>query len=135
MPSSPRSEELTREQCVELLAAGGLGRVAVSSGALPAVYSVFYSLDEDYIVVRLAPTWALRKELDQAVVAFNVDRSADDARTGWSVMVRGRGEEVCDPELAARLRCLPLPSWSDPAEDDTFVRIELAKVSGTRFDA
>jgi hypothetical protein len=126
---------LSHEECKSLLALGGLGRVAVSSGALPAIYSLFFCLVGDHIVVRLSPTWALFREIDQAVVAFNVDHLADGGRSGWSILVQGRGEEVTDTDLAASLRLLPLRPWGSPADGDVFVRIALAKVSGTRFSS
>lgn len=128
-----RVKSLSRDDCIGLLAPGGLGRVAVSSGALPAVYSVFFSLVGGYIVLRLAATWVLCKEADQAVVAFNADYTDKEGRSGWSVMVQGLGEQVTDLELEASLRSIPLRAWGEPSEDDVFVRIALNKVSGTRY--
>ena len=125
-------EALRSDQCAELLASGGLGRLAVSSGALPAIYSVFFSVLDDHIVVRLSPAWAVAKEADSAVVAFSVDKADQDAG-GWTVMVQGVAEMVSDPLSVIRMRSLPLPSWSDNPDDDVFLSIAVTKLTGARY--
>ena len=127
------TEVLSADECLAFLAEGGTGRVAVSAGALPAVYSVFFAFKDGCIVLRLGPNWHLHREIDRSVVAFSIDRFEADRSSGWSVLVQGLGEEVADPSLVESLLALPLPSWGDPPDADRFVRIRADKVAGTRF--
>jgi nitroimidazol reductase NimA-like FMN-containing flavoprotein (pyridoxamine 5'-phosphate oxidase superfamily) len=126
-------EELKAQECLAHLTQGGVGRVAVSAGALPAVYSVFFAFSDGHVVLRMAPKWQLREHINQSVVAFNADGFDKDDRSGWSVLVRGVGHEVTDPALLAKLLRLPLRPWGDPPEADCFLRIPVDQISGTHF--
>ena len=126
------TEVLSAEECTNCLASTKVGRVAVSTGALPAVYSVVYVLSGDRVVFRVPAQSRLLRALDQAVVAFSIDRFDDDARGGWSVLVQGVAEQVTDPAVIAELRALPLPSWSNEPSADRFVQISTDHLSGTR---
>ena len=133
MATRLHSLPLTASECSDILKRGGLGRLAVSSGALPAIYSAFFSVLDDHVVVRLSPTWALAKEADRAVVAFNVDHAGE--AEAWTVMVQGVAQLVSDPASVARLRSLPLPSWSEDPDDDVFLSVEPTKLTGARYSA
>lgn len=133
MVSYPKTRPLSQDECRALLAKGGLGRVGVSTGALPAIYSVFFSLVDAHIVLRVSSDWELRKAVDNTVVAFNADGASEDGRSGWSVLVQGIGEEVKDPGLTASYRLLPLAAWGSEGEADGFVRISIDRLSGTCF--
>ena len=123
-------EVLTRPECVHLLGRGGIGRVAVTIGALPAVFPVNYALDDaGDIVFRSSPGTKLTAALRGAVVAFEVDHFDAFAHSGWSVMVVGPAAVVIDAEENARLERLPLSPWA-PSEEDVFVRICAEIVSG-----
>jgi len=126
------TEVLSAEECTNCLAGTKVGRVAVSTGALPAIYSVVYVLSGDRVVFRVPAQSRLLRALDQAVVAFSIDRFDDDARGGWSVLVQGVAEQVTDAAAIAQLRALPLPSWSKEPGADRFVHISTDHLSGTR---
>ena len=137
MASDSPIEALSSDECRAYLASSRIGRVAVSSGALPAIYTVLFALRNGRVVLRVAPKSRLHQALCQAVVAFSIDHLDEDAQEGWSVLVQGIGEEVtdadlADTDLADSLRSLPLPSWSDSPEGDRFVWIPLDLLSGTR---
>lgn len=67
--------------------------------------------------------------LREAPVAFEIDGVDRRAHTGWSVVVRGRAEEVTDPAELKRLRELPLVPWA-PGPKDHFLRVRPSQVSG-----
>ncbi len=99
---------LTRDECLRHLAEGSVGRISMSSRALPAVLPVRYSLAGERIVFWTDPHDHPEAIDDNAVIGFQVD--AIDAMTheGWSVMVVGRATHVRAPEdIAALEDCTP----------------------------
>lgn len=125
-------EVLGREECLRLLAGRRLGRIALSSGALPLVLPVYYAMDGESIVLRAGRETTLGTATTKAVVAFQVDDLDEHHCKGWSVAVTGLAEEVTDPKEVGRLRTIPLDRWG--LEDDGhFVRISTDIVSGRRL--
>ena len=125
-------EALSSDECLAYLAESQVGRVAVSTGALPAIYTVLFALHNGRVVLRVAPHSRLYQALCQAVVAFSADHFDEVTQEGWSVLVQGIGEEATQPDLVDSLRSLPLRSWADPSESDSFISISLDLVSGMR---
>lgn len=126
-------EVLDREECLRLLARGGLGRIGLTSGALPMILPVDFALDGDAIVIRTGPGTRLAAATTGTVVAFEADHVdvADDL--SWSVLVTGRAEPIIDGTELDRLRHLPLRQWG--AGEPHFVRISTDIMSGRRGPA
>ena len=123
---------LSAGECRDYLARGGIGRVAVSVAALPSIHAVSFVLDGERLLFRVAQRSPLRRAVAGSVVAFSADHFDEHYEEGWSVMVRGVGEEVADEAVADSLRALPLRSYSEAPERDCFVRVPLTQLSGTR---
>ena len=123
---------LSAGECRGYLAQVGIGRVAVTVGALPAIFTVPFVLDGDNLLIRVAQLSLLRRALTGSVVAFSADDFEESEEDSWSVLVRGVGEDVGDEVLAVSLRALPLRSCSEAPERDCFVRFPLTQLSGTR---
>lgn len=83
---------LDRDECLRLLAADEVGRLAVV-GAPPAIFSVIYRLDGEAIVFRTDPGTELNHG-SRAPACFELDTFDRDHRPGWSVLVTGRLEEA-----------------------------------------
>ena len=124
-------EVLDREECLRLLATATLGRVGLTSGALPAVLPVSFGLDGDRILIRSAPGSKLDAGIRDAVVAFAVDAFDPMSGSGWSVVVTGVAREVSDPAELARLSSLPVARWV-PRGNGRLVAISTELVSGRR---
>ena len=120
---------LDRPACLERLGRNGLGRVAVSVGALPAIFPVNYAVDGDDVYFRTGPGTKLAAASRNAVVAFEVDEADALGHAGWSVLVVGPAAEVIDPVELDRLAHLPLTKWIGE-EPGALVRIRAARVSG-----
>src|SRR5258708_2658497 len=120
---------LPRQECLRRLRQGGVGRVAVSTGALPAIFPVNYATLDGDIVFRSGPGTKLTAAARGAVVAFEADDTDGFAHTGWSVMVIGPAHEITNNQELAEAAALPLASWA-PGHEDVFVRIEARLVSG-----
>lgn len=83
------------EECVRLLAGCSLGRLAyLARAGVPDIVPVNYVLDGDDVLIRSGPGPKLQAAERRELVAFEVDRLDDDARTGWSVVVHGLAERV-----------------------------------------
>jgi uncharacterized protein len=132
MGRRPVVEMLSARECRGYLAQVGIGRVAVTVGALPAIYTVPFVLEGDHLLIRVAQRSAVRRALTGSVVAFSADCFDESKEDSWSVLVRGVGEEVDGEALGVPLRALPLPSRSEAPERDCFVRLPLTQMSGTR---
>ena len=97
------SRELAFDECVRLLRAGVVGRVAITTPDGPHIIPINYSVVDDAIVVATSPYSALGTYGDGIVVAFEIDRFDYETHTGWSVVVRGRAQAVTDPDELRRL--------------------------------
>ena len=80
---------LSAAECVALLAPSGVGRVAISLDALPAVIPVRYRWTPDALVLASPTHLRHASGLTNAVVTLEVDSLADDGE-GWAVNVTGR---------------------------------------------
>ncbi len=87
-------ELLTERECRDLLETEQIGRIAISVGALPAIFPVNYRMVDGDIAFRTGEGMKHRAALRGSVVGFEVDRIDPVTRTGWSVMVVGLAREV-----------------------------------------
>jgi len=85
-------EVIDADECLRLLAAEEIGRVAVVVGATPMILPVNYALDGDAIVFRTMP--GSRLDVGQGHAAFEVDHFDKGLHAGWSVLVTGHLEAV-----------------------------------------
>lgn len=123
--------ELTRPQCLALLATQDVGRLVFTSGSLPAIVPVAYVLDGDSIALRTATGSRVARHALDTVVAFEVDQVSRSLHSGWSVVVTGRSTREEDPATVARLT-RELPRWVG-GERDVVLRIGLELVTGRRI--
>lgn len=128
-------EVMSREECLALLVTVPVGRLGVSIEALPAILPVNFALLHGQIVIRSVPGTKLDASVAQAVVAFEADAWDPAGGWGWSVLVRGRGSEITDPDDLAEAKRLPLRAWALKDAASRFLRIETTMVSGRRFPA
>ena len=89
---------------------------------LPSIIPVNYLLDNDKIVIRTDAGSKLAAALRGAPVAFEVDGVDETHQVGWSVVVRGRAEEITDEDTIAELRQTPLLAWH-PRAKPRYIRI------------
>lgn len=125
-------EVLDREGCLGLLGNAVIGRLGLSSGALPVVLPVNFLLDGERVLVRTSPGTKLDRALAGAVVAFEVDDFDPFRHSGWSVLVTGAATVVDDPDELDRIERLPLARWA-PGGDERVVSISTELVTGRRI--
>ena len=125
-------EVLEREECLRLLAGATLGRIGVSSGALPAVLPVNFWLDGNRILILTGEGSKLDAATRNTVVAFEVDSFDPMYHSGWSVVVTGVAREITDPRELAAVRTAPMAQWS-PRGRSRVVAIDTDLISGRRI--
>jgi nitroimidazol reductase NimA-like FMN-containing flavoprotein (pyridoxamine 5'-phosphate oxidase superfamily) len=127
-------EVLGREECLRLLGSMTLGRIGVSSGALPCVLPVNFRLVDEQVVFRTGVGTKLESATRNAVVAFEVDHMDPMSHEGWSVVVTGVAREVVDEDDRAELETDRIPRWA-PHGDGRVVAVSTDIISGRRIVA
>jgi nitroimidazol reductase NimA-like FMN-containing flavoprotein (pyridoxamine 5'-phosphate oxidase superfamily) len=133
MVTNRHPEELDQAECLALLATVSVGRVGISSRALPAILPVNFILSGNDILFRTVPGTKLHAALTGAVVAFEADQLGSTTTESWSVLVRGIAEEVTDPAQRAELDPLVPDAWAFEGGADYLVRIPAIIISGRRI--
>ncbi|MFJ9729619.1 pyridoxamine 5'-phosphate oxidase family protein [Streptomyces sp. NPDC101209] len=130
--STTRMIELSREECLALLASVPVGRVCFTLKALPAIRPANHLLDGETVVIRTGTGSGLvRRGEGQDILVYEADELDPSTRTGWSVMVTGRAGLVTSPQEAVRYRDLLIP-WA--GEDlDEIIRLQTDLVTGYRL--
>ena len=128
-------EVLDRGTCLELLAADVVGRIGIVAHGAPIVLPINYAMDDEVVVFRTGPGSKLAAA-ERGPVCFEIDGFDRDARTGWSVLVSGRLEEVTRHQhgLLERLRDVGVSPWI-PEGRDHWMRIVPSHITGRRVGA
>ena len=128
-------QSLEREECLELLRRGSVGRIAVDAGGkAPAIRPVNYLFDESSqsIVFRTAYGSKLQGMLLGGSAAFEIDGLDPVQRTGWSVVVVGRVEQISNPIELRRLESAGLEPWAAGPKPH-WIRIRATTITGRRI--
>jgi uncharacterized protein len=125
-------EILAESACWEYLGQAPVGRLAVSINNHPDIFPVNHVVADGAVVFRTAEGTKLAAAVLGAGVAFEVDGYDPESGDAWSVVVKGRAEEIeaLDDLLAAHE--LPLFPWN-AAMKHRFVRIVTEEITGRRF--
>lgn len=127
--------ELSTQDCERLLRGGVVGRVAVSTPDGPHIIPLNYSVVDDTIVFRTTPYSLLGTYGRNALLAFEVDYFDYADHRGWSVVARGRGNTVSDPEQIQHIRDVwPPRPWADGSRNLYFT-LRWSELSGRRVGA
>jgi uncharacterized protein len=133
-PDGSALGELSRNECLRLMASVPVGRIIYTRQALPAVELVNFAFDRGDIIIRTDHSGKLAAATRGAVVAFEADRLDPAGQAGWSVTVIGQSHEVTDAGEISRLEQIGLRSWV-PGEHEHFIRISPAILNGRRLCA
>lgn len=127
-------EVLEPEECLRLLRSEEVGRLAVVVGGFPAIFPVNYVVDGDRVVFRTDAGTKLDGATRGGSVVFEVDHLDPNTRSGWSVILNGRADEITkfdSPAVRERASRLALYPWS--AHDKAhLVCISANSVTGRR---
>ncbi|MFG2076307.1 helix-turn-helix domain-containing protein [Nonomuraea maritima] len=135
--AEPVLEVLEPDECLRLIAPGGIGRVAFNGSHGPTVLPVNYTLHEGSVVFRTARGGPMDQDLRTGLegveikIGFEVDRIDEAQRTGWSVLVQGAAHHVPDDELAMVADAEVTP-WAG-GERHLYIRVTPQQISGRRI--
>jgi uncharacterized protein len=128
--------ELTRSDCLRLLATTTVGRVVVSVTGwdYPVIRPVNYVFDEasQSVLIQSALGSKLHAMLRARKAAFEIDGSDPIDRAGWSVIIAGVTEEITAPAELRRIATLGLKPWA-PGHMGHWIAIRATTVSGRRI--
>jgi nitroimidazol reductase NimA-like FMN-containing flavoprotein (pyridoxamine 5'-phosphate oxidase superfamily) len=124
--------QLGTERCWELLRSVPVGRLAVIVADRPEIFPVNHVVDRGTIIFRTADGTKMSAALQNPLVAFEVDGYDEVSGQAWSVVVKGRAEQIRQLHELLDTPNLPLTPWqADPKP--RFVRIAPEEVTGRRF--
>lgn len=129
--------ELSREECLQLLAEHRFGRLAVNIGkGPPVVRPVNYVFDSrlQSIVFKTAAGSKFYALLGSTEAVFEIDGIDETDRIGWSVLMQGITEEITQVAEIRRLEELGLETWA-PGYKSHWFHIRAWTVSGRRIAA
>ena len=131
-----RLEELSRSECIRLLAGSTLGRVAVApkDWAFPVIRPVNFVFDESMnaVVFRSGRGSKLTALLLGRAAAFEIDGVDEVAKEGWSVIVAGRVEEIDRPLDARHVERLGVEPWAS-GDKPHWLIVRAETVTGRRI--
>lgn len=133
-------ERLDGVQCFALLAGAAVGRLGVVVDGAAEIFPVNYLLDRTTgvlptILFRTDPGTKLAGLAANPHVTFEVDSLDPTDQTGWSIVVKGRAQqvdEVVDPDWRQRFERMPLHHWYGGPKRHT-IRIVPSEVTGRRI--
>jgi len=123
--------ELDRAECMELLAAKTVGRIAYATESGARILPVNYILVGDSIIFRTVPAGEIFHHALDSNCAFEIDETDEFFQSGWSVVAVGRLHLATEDDFAyMRYGKLPEP-WAG-GNRWMFVRLPCEHVSGRR---
>ena len=124
---------LAEDECLELLNTREVGRIVFDFKGRIEIFPINYGIDGAVIVFRSSPGTKL-DAVPNTEVAFEVDSWDAASGIGWSVIARGRAEEVTTSigRVAEHLRWVPVHPAA-PGERWHWLAIKPTEITGRRF--
>ena len=126
------TEVLSEQECWELLRRAEIGRLAVWVEDHPEIFPVNFVVDHGALVFRSAGGTKVSAALGDSPVALETDGPSTEWGIAWSVVVKGRAEQITDTSGLMGTVHLPLFPWQG-GEKGKFIRIVPTEVTGRRF--
>lgn len=122
-------QELSEQECRELLQVGRFGRIAFMGQDRLELLPVNYAFDDQIVLIRTTRTSGLASIVDRPFV-LEADHHDDTYQLGWSVTVRGSASIASDEQVEGFGTRLP-NSWAGGG-DAVHIAIRVDEVTGRR---
>jgi nitroimidazol reductase NimA-like FMN-containing flavoprotein (pyridoxamine 5'-phosphate oxidase superfamily) len=121
---------LDLDDCLTRMGAGTVGRVAFAADGDLTILPVTYLVDG--IGVSFLTTWGSKLQVaaDRGRMAFEVDETDTENRTGWSVLLQGTAAIVDDPSRVRALDARLGEPWVPTSNRGHWVHLRPDSVSG-----
>ena len=129
---SPDIENLPKTECWELLQGQVIGRLAVVIDDHPDIFPINYMVHNGSVIFRTALGTKLHGSVNNTPVAFEIDGYNPTTEQAWSVVLRGRAQQLEPTTGLAEAKALPLQPWQG-GEKNHLMRINTLNLSGRRF--
>jgi len=128
-----QAPELSVPECLALLRAVAVSRIAVCAPDGPDIFPVNHVVDGGSLVLRTAAgTKHTAATTPGAVVAVEADGYDETSGTAWSVVVRGTVHEIAGLHDLVDAEHLMVSPWH-AGPKNRFLRIEPGSITGRRF--
>jgi nitroimidazol reductase NimA-like FMN-containing flavoprotein (pyridoxamine 5'-phosphate oxidase superfamily) len=124
--------ELDRHTCLELLAAGGVGRCVLADDRGPVALPVNFGVFDGDVVFRTAGGTSIARGALAGPISFEVDQVDDAIAEGWSVLVTGTARLVEDEAELHAVEALEIHPWA-PGERQRYFRLAAEQVTGRQI--
>jgi len=121
---------LSREECEELLAQYDIGRIGFDDNGVTIILPVNYTFVAGSVLFRTAPGSKLDLAAAGGRASFEIDDWDTEIRSGWSVLVKGRAQEMTDAWLITLAERFDVEPWADKIPRERWVRIEPDEITG-----
>jgi nitroimidazol reductase NimA-like FMN-containing flavoprotein (pyridoxamine 5'-phosphate oxidase superfamily) len=131
-------ETLGEAECLRLVSAGVVGRLAFTGSFDLTVLPVNYRLVKGAILFRTAQDSLTGEDLRTGIeaaeykVAFEVDSFDEKAREGWSVLIQGPAHHLDSAAEREMALAAGVESWPG-GEKDHFIKITPVRITGRRI--
>ncbi len=133
-------EPLDEAECLQMISAGGIGRIGYTGQYGPTVLPVNFALQEQAVVFRTGQDSPMGEDLRTGIadadyiVAFEVDEISQASREGWSILIQGSAHHV-DSEHGKRAQVMRsgVEAWVEAGREELFIRILPTRITGRRI--
>ena len=108
----PAVQAIDEDECWRLLQLAPLGRIGLTSGALPAIVPVHFTLWRGDVVFASLPDVKIRSAERGDVLVLEIDHFDAATEEGWSVSTIGPARLVRDAGEIAALHDLRFTPWA-----------------------
>ncbi len=124
---------LTETDCLALLQSGDVARIAFAFEGRVEIFPINYCMEGRIIVFRTGPGTKLAA-VPKTALAVEIDSWDPRAGIGWSVVARGRAEEITSSpgRAAEHLRWMPVHPAA-PGDRFHWIGIKPSEITGRRF--
>ena len=122
-------EVLSMAECEQLLAAGGVGILALCGVAAPVLRPINFSRHGDWVLLRTGHGQILEAALASEPASFVISEIDRLEHTGWSVVVTGK---LAERSSVGAVTDVPLRPWAR-ADKHHFVGLSIDQISGRRI--
>jgi nitroimidazol reductase NimA-like FMN-containing flavoprotein (pyridoxamine 5'-phosphate oxidase superfamily) len=137
-PDGPVLEHLDEAECLRLISAGGIGRIAYMGRYGMTVLPVNYKLHDGTIMFRTSQDSPTGEDLQTGIahaeysVAFEIDEIDPVHREGWSVLIHGPAHQMTTDAERAAVEDSGVVPWPG-GEKEHAIRITPHRITGRRL--
>lgn len=128
----PVVQGIDDDECWRLLGRAPLGRIGLTTGALPAIMPVHFTLWRGDVVFASLPDIKIRSAERGDILVLEIDHFDAATEEGWSVYTIGPARLVRDPAEIAALHELRFTPWAG-MDHICFIAIRPDVVRGRRL--